>query len=40
MIYSVAVKILDVYLQPIKDWEDTILLNKVHAPLTVVSLLD
>ena len=36
---DVAVEILHVHLQPIKYWEDTILLYKAHAALTLVSLL-
>ena len=34
---DVAVEILVVDLQPIRDLEDTILLYKAHAPLTVIS---
>ena len=36
---DVAVEILDINLQPFRDWEDTILLYKAHAPLTLVSQL-
>ena len=36
--HNVSIEMLDVHFQPIRDWEDTILLYKAHAPLTLVSV--